>query len=181
MKQQVLFIQGGGDGAHQADSKLVESLRRELGDHYEVIYPRMPDEGSPDFEAWKPQIRKAIDGLQGEPVLIGHSVGGYILLKYLSEQQPNKPIAEIAIIAAPFPDGDENWHFEGFDLPEDFPAKLPADAKIFLYHSLDDQTVPVAHVSLYADKLRKATVRETSGGHQLNNDLSIVAQDIKSL
>ena len=44
--RQILFIQGGGAGAHDEwDDKLVESLRQELGGGYEVRYPRMPDEG----------------------------------------------------------------------------------------------------------------------------------------
>src|SRR5258707_15728966 len=38
--RQILFIQGGGAGAHDVwDGKLVESLRRELGGGYEVRYP----------------------------------------------------------------------------------------------------------------------------------------------
>jgi hypothetical protein len=38
--QQILFIQGGGAGAHDEwDDKLVESLRRELGTGYEIRYP----------------------------------------------------------------------------------------------------------------------------------------------
>jgi hypothetical protein len=42
---QILFIQGGGAGTHDEwDDKLVDSLRRELGDGYEIRYPRMPDE-----------------------------------------------------------------------------------------------------------------------------------------
>ena len=48
--QQILFIQGGGAGAHDEwDDKLVDSLRRELGDGYEVRYPRMPDEDDPSY------------------------------------------------------------------------------------------------------------------------------------
>jgi pimeloyl-ACP methyl ester carboxylesterase len=45
-----LFIQGGGAGAHDEwDDKLVDGLRRELGDEHEVRYPRMPDEGHPSY------------------------------------------------------------------------------------------------------------------------------------
>lgn len=41
--RQILFIQGGGAGAHDEwDDKLFDSLKRELGDGYEVRYPRMP-------------------------------------------------------------------------------------------------------------------------------------------
>lgn len=44
--QQILFIQGGGAGVHDEwDDKLVDSLRRELGDGPGVRYPRMPGEG----------------------------------------------------------------------------------------------------------------------------------------
>ena len=40
-KRQVLFIQGGGAGAHDEwDVRLVDDLQRALGDEYEVRYPR---------------------------------------------------------------------------------------------------------------------------------------------
>ena len=44
MKQQILFIQGGGEGAYQEDEKLVASLRNALGDAYKVRFPQMPNE-----------------------------------------------------------------------------------------------------------------------------------------
>ena len=48
MRQQVMFIQGGGEGTHDEwDDKLVDSLARELGEGFEVRYPRMPDEETP--------------------------------------------------------------------------------------------------------------------------------------
>jgi hypothetical protein len=60
---QVLFIQGGGAGAHDEwDDKLVESLRRELGGGYEVRYPRMPDEGDPNDARWSAAIRRERSG-----------------------------------------------------------------------------------------------------------------------
>ncbi len=59
--RQVLFIQGGGAGAHDEwDDKLVDSLRRELGDGYEVRYPRMPSEDEPSYATWGPAIREAM-------------------------------------------------------------------------------------------------------------------------
>ena len=41
MKKQVLFIQGGGDGGYEADTKLVASLQKALGKDYEISYPRI--------------------------------------------------------------------------------------------------------------------------------------------
>ena len=64
----------------------------------------------------------------------------------------------------------------------DFAAKLPPGALVFLYHSQDDEIVPFSHLAFYARILPKATVREiASGGHQLNNDLTMIAKDIISL
>ena len=46
----------------------------------------------------------------------------------------------------------------------------------------DDEEVPFSHLDHYKQKLTQATFRELkSGGHHLNNDLTLVAADIKSL
>lgn len=181
MTHDVLFIQGAGSGAHQADGKLAANLQQELGEHYTVIFPRMPNEGNPDYEHWKQQIVRELMQLGTPSILVGHSIGGYMLLKYLAEQPLKTKVAAICIIAAPFPDGDENWHFDGFNLPKNFGTRLPKDAKIFLYHSKDDETVPFAHMSLYAHNIPGAVTRETTGGHQLGHDLRFIAEDIKNL
>ncbi|MGA7670132.1 MAG: alpha/beta fold hydrolase [Nitrolancea sp.] len=182
MKRQVLFVQGGGDGAYEADGKLVASLRRALGPDFEVVYPRMPNEGTPDYATWKLRISQELDDLEGEIVLVGHSLGGYMLAKYVSEEiRREQPIIGICLVATPYPGGDDNWVYQGFALPEDLAAKFPKGAAIFLYHSQDDQTVPFAHVGLYGKEFPGATIRETAGGHQLGDDLTGLAQDIKRL
>ncbi len=182
MKRQVLFIQGGGDGAHEADGKLVVSLRRALGATYEVVYPRIPNEGAPDYATWKLCISQGLDGLDGEIVPVGHSLGAYFLARYLGEEITHtRPIIGVFLIAAPYPGGGGDWVYEGFTLPEDLGAKFPTGAAVFLYHSRDDQTVPFTHVALYGAELPGATMRETTGGHQLNEDLTVVARDIERL
>src|SRR3954453_23200609 len=86
-ERQLLFIQGGGKGTHDEwDRKLVESLRRELGEGYEIHYPRMPDEDSPSYATWKAKLERLLETLRDGAILVGDSVGGTILLKALSEQ-----------------------------------------------------------------------------------------------
>jgi hypothetical protein len=53
MKQQILFIQGGGDGAYKVDQGLVAYLRSALGAAYELRYPKMPRENDPDYTQWQ--------------------------------------------------------------------------------------------------------------------------------
>ena len=162
------------------DAGTKTSLQELLGQAYLVHYPLLPNESSSDFGR-KKQIGKEISSIKGEIILAGHSLGASMLLKYLSESPVQKKIAGVFLISTPFWSGDEDWK-QGLKLQENFADKLPKDVPVFLYHSKDDDEVPFDHLGIYAENLPQATVREiTSGGHQLNNDLSIVARDIKSL
>jgi hypothetical protein len=181
---QILFIQGGGAGAYKADQQLVVSLRRALGTAYELLYPKMPHECEPDYRIWKTQIGKKLGRLKNGAILVGHSLGASFLLKYLSDEKVEKGIAGIFLIATPYWGGD-GWRYQGYEsvaLPTDFPSKLPSSSPIFFYHSRDDQIVPFAHLTVYARKLPQATIHALDArGHQLKNDLSEVAADIKNL
>jgi len=181
MNKQVLFIQGGGGKEdYDADARLVASLQEALGNAYTIHYPFLPEEPTPDFGRLK-QIDKEISFIVGEVILVGHSLGASMLLKYLSENEVKKKIAGIFLIATPFWSGEEEWK-QGLKLQEDFTDNLPDSVPVFLYHCRDDEEVPFKHLALYTQKLPHAMVREIpSGGHQLNNDLSLIAKEIKSL
>lgn len=184
MPRQVLFIQGAGEGAYEADAKLAESLRRALGPDYEVTYPAMPNEADASYDEWKHRIEEELAGMHESAILAGHSVGASILLKCLGESKLTKPVAGVFLMATPFWGGD-GWRYEGYQklqLTKDIEARLPQGARVLLYHCQDDDTVPCEHLALYAALLPHATQHQvTHGGHQFNNDLSLVAQDIKSL
>jgi hypothetical protein len=181
MKKQVLFIQGGGDNGYEADTKLVTSLRAALGNGYEVSYPQLQsDESLSDF-GWPLQIGNEINNINGDLILVAHSLGASLLLKYLSETKVEKRISGIFLLATPWWSGDEDW-VKGLKLPHDFPGRLPENVPIFLYHSMDDDEAPFEHLSLYAQKLPQASVHIIeNGGHQFNNDLEFVAENIKEL
>ena len=63
------------------------------------------------------------------------------------------------------------------------PTVLPRGSRppVFLYASEDDDTVPFAHRDLYAEAIPGSKVRTASGGHQLGNDLRLVADDLRPL
>ncbi len=169
------------EGGYEADIKLADSLRKELGDAYEVHNPQIHfNDTLPDF-GWLKQIGNEISSIKEEVILAGHSFGASMLLKYLSENRIDKKIDGLFLIAAPYWSGDEVWK-QGIKLHKNFSDRIPKDIPIFLYQCEDDEEVPFAHLGLYRQKLPWATFRETpSGGHQLNNDLTIVAKDILSL
>ncbi len=132
MKKHVLFIHGGGQGAYEVDRLLATSLQDALGSTYVVHYPRMPSEESATYADWKAQIAAELANLDDEVILVGHSVGGSVLLKYLSEEQVENSIAGLFLIAAPSFGGDAEWRYDELTLPEDVAAKIPSIANLFL-------------------------------------------------
>jgi hypothetical protein len=179
--RQVLFIQGGGAGAHDEwDYELAESLRRELGGGYELRYPRMPDEGDPSYARWSAAIRREMADLDHGAIVVGHSVGAAILVSALAEQPPDRGLAVIALIAAPFV-GPGGWPGDEFELTGDLGTRLPAGARVLVFHGLQDETAPPSHASLYALAIPQAQVHQLPGrDHQLNNDLGVVAEAIRA-
>ena len=179
--RQILFIQGAGAGAHDEwDDKLVESLKRGLGDGYEVRYPRMPDEGNPSYPRWSRALRRELADLDDGAVVAGHSVGAAILISTLAEQPPEKELGAIVLIAAPFV-GESGWPSDEFTLPSDLGARLPPDLRVHVFHGLQDETAPPSHADLYAAAIPQAQVHRLPGrDHQLNNDLSEVAETIRT-
>jgi len=180
----VLFVQGGGQGVHDAwDEKLVASLRGALGSGYTVRYPRMPHEENPDPTTWKMTIDQELRRLGEGAILVGHSVGAAILLDYLADyladaNRRRRP-AGVFLIAAPFI-GDGGWPSNGLRPTKAAAASIPDRALIHLYQGGDDETVPFAHLGMFAKALPGATVRPLRGrDHQLNDDLSEIARDIR--
>ena len=181
MKSQLLFVQGGGAGAHDEwDVKLVDSLRRELGPNFQIRYPRMPNEDDPSFAAWKTVLEKEFAKLDDGAILVGHSVGGTILVNALAETPSKRKLRAIFLIAAPFV-GEGGWPSDDIDPAADLGARLPRDVPVYIYHGLADETAPPAHSELYARAIPQAHVhRLPQRDHQLNNDLSEIAATIKS-
>jgi predicted alpha/beta hydrolase family esterase len=180
MTQQVLFVQGGGQRVHDEwDNKIVESLERELGREYAVRYPRMPREADPKYADWKAALKREFDGLDDGAILIGHSIGGTVLIRTLADDPPKWTIAGIFLIAAPFV-GDGGWPSDEIEPLSDLGAKLPEHTPIYLFHGSKDQTAPFGHVELYAKSIPQAVVRRLAGrDHQLDNNMSEVAADVR--
>ena len=161
------------------DDKLVASLRRELGEGYELRYPRMPDEGDPSFAKWAPAIRKEIAGLEDGAIVIGHSIGGTMLMGALAQVPPERRLGAIMLVSAPFV-GDGGWPGDEFMLTGELGAKLPKGVPVHIFHGGADDTAPPAHADLYARAIPQAEIHKLPGrDHQLNNDLGEVAAAIR--
>jgi predicted alpha/beta hydrolase family esterase len=182
MKRQLLFVQGGGARVHDEwDGKLVESLTRELGPSYEVRYPRMPNEDDPSYAAWRPTLQKEFASLNDGAIVVGHSIGGTILINVLAEHPTERELGAIFLIAAPFV-GEGGWQPDDWQPQREIGRKIPDGVPIYVYHGLADDTAPPSHADLYAHSIPQAHLCRLPGrDHQLNNDLREIAEVIKAL
>jgi predicted alpha/beta hydrolase family esterase len=182
MDGRVLFVQGGGAGVHDEwDDKLVRSLERELGSHVRIRYPRMPDEENPGYAPWRAALEPELAALGGEAILVGHSVGGAVLVSTLAEQPGALRFGALFLLAAPF-FGDGGWPSDELTLAADLGSRLPTGAPVFIYQGLEDEIVPPSHADLYARAIPQASVhRLPDRDHQFNDDLREVAATIRSL
>jgi predicted alpha/beta hydrolase family esterase len=183
MPHQVLFVRGGGaEGAHDEwDNKLVESLERELGPSYQIRYPQMPNEADPKYARWKAVLKKEFGRLNDGAILVGHSIGGTILINTLAEESPHFTFSGIFLLAAPFV-GEGGWPSDDIKPMSDLGKRLSAQTPVYLYYGSGDETIPPEHARLYAMAIPQAVIRRLIGrDHQFNNDMSEVAADIQRL
>lgn len=181
MRVHILVIQGAGEGAYAWDMPLIDALRMQLGEGYEVHFPRMPREENPNYQDWAHEMEHVLASLHGPVILLGHSLGGSIILKYLSEHDIGSKFLALLLVSVPFW-GEPEWEAEEFQLDPRFAASLKSVKRMFFYHSKDDPVVPFQHLSVYRKHLPAAFVRTFDGaGHEMIGAVPKMVEDIRSI
>jgi len=171
MKQQIIIIHGGTSFNNYEDyisylknheinfDKLKssfgwkESLGKDLGENFEVFFPRMPNPMNARYKEWKIWFERIIQLLDDDLIFIGHSLGGIFLAKYFSENKISKRIKAIILIAAPYYNANSEESLLDFKLPNSFEKILMQSENIFLIQSKDDIVVPFVQVEKYKSQL----------------------------
>ncbi|MEK7147760.1 MAG: alpha/beta fold hydrolase [Patescibacteria group bacterium] len=154
-------------------------IRKMLQEEYEVITPSMPNKTNARFEEWKLWFEKLIPFVNDEVILIGHSLGGVFLAKYLSENLFPEKIKAAMLVSAVYDKDCESYSVLSFSLPG--VLNLQTD-KVFLYQSKDDSVVPFSALEQYQKALPNAKVRVFENlGHLNQEEFPELLEDIKSL
>jgi uncharacterized protein len=180
-KAVLLAHSAGPQGPGEGSDPFVRRLREELGDGYEVRFPKMPGVGEPHYAPWRDRLSAELAELEGPVIVVGHSLGASVALKCISEGVPVDRVAGLVLAETPYW-GASGWERE-WALPEDWPTEETRLPPTFLFHSRDDEEIPFAHLDLYAKRLPDAEVRALDGtGHLLDRgDLSELVAVIRSL
>ena len=162
-------------------------LEKALGKNFEIIRPRMPLQDNAKYKEWKINFERYIPHLRDNIILIGGSLGGIFLAKYLSENKFSKKILSTYLICPPF----DNTHpledlAGGFKLKSDLSLIEKNSNNLYLMFSKDDDIVPVSHAEKYRKKLKNAKiiVYKSKNGHfkikKFSEIVKMIKKDIKN-
>lgn len=182
MKKEIFFIHGAGpQNEENGSNKLVKYLSSSLGKNFQVHHPMMPEPENPRYIEWKMALQSSLPVGGNKAALIGHSLGGSVIVKYLTEGICQMPLAGLFLVGAPYW-GTRGWTVEEFMFKRDFPSTLPDIDKIFIYHSRYDKWVPFAHGQHYAKAFPNAVFRNIDGDqHEFDEGLPVLVKDIQHL
>jgi len=128
------------------------------------------------------KFKRIIPLLNKEIVLIGHSLGGTFLVKYLSENIIHKTIMATILVAAPFDDEGKGESLASFALSSLFAKFTKQCQRIYLIQSKDDPVVPFEHIKKYRRALPNAeTMIFDNRGHFNQETFPEIIRLIKKL
>ena len=146
-----------------------EYLEKSLGKGFEVVHPRMPLQDNAKYRDWKIMFENHLPLLNSNFILIGSSLGGVFLAKYLSENKLKRKALSVYLVCPPYDNS-----LPGEDLVGGFALRggdfslLERNAKnVYLMFSENDDVVPVAHAAKYRARLKRSEifVYDDKNGH----------------
>lgn len=199
--KQVVFIHGGSayssydafleylqtvevrNPAEERPIRWGDTLRRELGDGFEVFTPAMPNKQNAKYREWKLWFERHFEFLRDGVVLVGWSQGGYFLTKYLIENETPFAVGALFLVAAPFePDAFGGEDGGDFNFDTERAGELAQKVShVCIAHSEDDFIVPFAHAEKYRSALPSAEfVTFTDRGHFLQPKFPELIKNIQA-
>lgn len=145
-----------------------EYLERKLGKQFQVVLPRMPLQDNAKYSDWKIVFERYLSLLPGNFILIGNSLGGAFLAKYLSENKLLHKALSVYLVCPPF---DNSLPSEdlvgGFKLKNNLSLLEKNCKNLYLMFAKDDEVIPLSHAEKFESKLQNAKiiVYKSKNGH----------------
>ncbi|MFZ4632292.1 MAG: alpha/beta hydrolase [Patescibacteria group bacterium] len=159
-------------------------LDKHLGRDFEISRPRMPNPDNAQYSEWKINFENYIKLLRDGVILIGVSMGGIFLTKYLSENKFPKKISALIVVATPYDGSLAGEYFGGgFKLKSDISLIEKNCKNVNLFFSSNDEVVPLIHAEKYKSKLKQAKIfiLDDKNGHFRVETFPEIVKLVKSL
>ena len=145
-----------------------DDLGKALGPKFLVSNPRMPLQDYPEYRDWKLMFERYLPLLSKDFILVGGSLGGIFLAKYLSENKLKRKALSVYLVCPPFDnDMPADDLAGGFDLKKNLSLLEKNTKNLYLMFSADDPVIPVSHAEKYRKKLStgKIIIYKSKNGH----------------
>lgn len=141
-----------------------------------VGMPAMPKADKPKIEEWLAHLQSTIKNPDENTILVGHSLGGQAVLRYLAELPKGIQIKK-AVLVAPVVEEIKNLDLEeqkisGLWLKTPINEKRAKKAakEIVAFFSEDDPWIPLSSEKVLREKFEARTIVERKRGHYTNNE-----------
>ncbi len=130
----------------------------------EALAPAFPDPRRPDVTEWLKFLVQTVGKPDPELVLVGHSLGCPLILRFLSDQPAGTKVAGLVLVAG-MADNPHQHLSPLYDPPLDFAKiNLMSECRICIY-SDDDTSVDPDRTKSLAKKLDAKLVLDPGKGH----------------
>ncbi len=132
-----------------------EEIARRFFDRAEIFIPEMPNKLDSRYTEWEAWFDRYVPYFRDGVILIGSSLGGMFLAKYLSTRKLPVKVRLLVLVAAPF-DDESDYTLGDFRLPGDLDGIARQSGQILLCYSKDDPVVPFSELEKYSHALSGA-------------------------
>ena len=152
MSQVIFLHSAGSQGPGEGSSALLAGLKQALPSDMTLIAPLMPEPDNPSAERWIAASQKVLAGVEGPHILVGHSLGGSILLQTLARHGAGEGLRGVVLLNSPFW-GAPGWEFEDFALTEGDAGQLRRLPRLLVLQGDADDVVSSDHPDRYKNLL----------------------------
>ncbi|MDD3487527.1 MAG: alpha/beta fold hydrolase [Candidatus Moranbacteria bacterium] len=181
-KKRVFIIHGWGGSPERNWFPWLAKNLRERGFFVEV--PEMPNTDEPKINEWLAHMRKAIANPDENTILVGHSLGGQAILRYLANLPEGVKIKK-AILVAPVMDEIKNYDSvvekstgEWIKTPIDAKKTKQSVGEIIGFFSDDDPWIPLSSEKTLREIYGARTIIEKDMGHYNFSEAPQVLKEI---
>jgi predicted alpha/beta hydrolase family esterase len=171
-KKRILILHGWNSNSKEAWFPLAEKEFSDLG--CDVTVPDLPGDYFPDYNGWLQTIEDFVP--DENAILIGHSLGGVAILKYLSQTEIK--VKQIVLVATPIEPMDFGQIESFFETDFNWEKIKKNAGKISLIYDENDPVIPLEHGKKFAEKLNTDLIVLPGGTHLFLLDMKVLRKVI---
>lgn len=149
---------------------------------YDVVTPTLALSSSDelDLPLIIEDMKRQVGYLKSDDILLGHSLGAFIILQYLEAVEMTETPRAVVLVAAP-------WKVSNQNLSRLFIMDLDADVLMWkareyvVVHSIDDKLVPIDHGRRLAKALKARLVETQSDGHYMESEYPVLFETLQAI